>query len=649
MSGDEELGLKAERLAAPLLGIVVGLYTFELASGAAVTFWPGLSAWLQFSVLLHTAGGLVLFAAFAAFGWTHARRAHNSPERVMVWIGYSALAASALSAVTGIWAAWGSAFGERLPPSAAALHLWSSYASAALIGYHPFRSISRLKDAAPWPRAAGRLAAWSGGACAALVLATAGLSAVYRPVVYKDEPPPDYSFKYGKNPFAPSNAATDGMKVLDRRRLMGSEACGDCHEQIYKEWKSNAHRWSSTDLVYRAVETKMTKENGREATRYCAACHDPVSLLAGDINPGRSLDAPGSEEGVSCAACHSIRGLNGKTDGNGNYVLEPPRDYLFEGYSGVLDKNLNYFLLRSLPRAHREDFSKSFHGTAELCATCHKQFIDKEINHFGWVQLQNQYDDWRKGRYNVDGHPEKSLACKDCHMRLVDSTDPARGDPARGADGKHRSHRFIGANQAVPWLNGDAEQVRQTEDWLRGRTEIPEIRDRWAQGAAVPVRIFGPKAAGGRLKWQVLVTNNKAGHGVPTGPLDIIETWLEVTVSDARGKLVFQSGLLDARNYVDKGAFFFRALGVDKGGSDIKHHNLWDMVGQKTKRAIFVGYSDAASYEAVLPRGVRGPLTINARLRYRKFNQFIADFVTGDKKTTFPVTDLAEDRAVVGL
>ena len=181
---------------------------------------------------------------------------------------------------------------------------------------------------------------------------------------------------------------------------------------------------------------------------------------------------------------------------------------------------------------------------------------------------------------------------------------------------------------------------------MRGRTENSGFGTKTKRGSGAN---FGPKAAGGRLKWQVLVTNNKAGHGVPTGPLDIIETWLEVTVSDARGKLVFQSGLLDARNYVDKGAFFFRALGVDKGGSDIKHHNLWDMVGQKTKRAIFVGYSDAASYEAVLPRGVRGPLTINARLRYRKFNQFIADFVTGDKKTTFPVTDLAEDRAVVGL
>ncbi len=39
-------------------------------------------------------------------------------------------------------------------------------------------------------------------------------------------------------------------------------------------------------------------------------------------------------------------------------------------------------------------------------------------------------------------------------MPLVDSTDPASGDVLdynrAAGDGKHRSHRFLGANQFIP-------------------------------------------------------------------------------------------------------------------------------------------------------------------------------------------------------
>jgi len=533
----------------------------------------------------------------------------------------------------------------------------------ALVAVHLFVALRRIRNLAvssgdaakaSWSLSARKFALGSGSVCAVLAVAVFALAAAYRPPPYRDGLPKSYSLKFGPNPFAPSNAMTVSGTVMDSRRLSGSQSCGDCHSEIYEEWKASAHRWSSTDPFYRAVEGMMIKEMGQEATRYCAGCHDPISLLSGANNPGASLDSPGSDEGSSCVVCHSIKSLNGTTQGNGNFMLEPPRDYLFHQAGDRLSKELNYFLIRALPRIHLEDFSAEFHGKPELCSACHKQFIDKEINNFGWVQLQNQYDDWRKGRYHVEGHPEKTLACKDCHMRLVASRDPARGqpgDPARGADGKHRSHRFIAANQAIPWLQKDPEQMRMAEEWLKGAVDVPEIRNRWAKGPAVPIRIEAPAEAyaGRPLKWQVVVTNNKVGHNFPTGPLDIIETWLEVKVEDREGRTLYHSGFLDDRKYVDKNAFFFRSLGVDEKGNLIDRHNLWDMVGQKTKRAIFVGYSDAAPYEIKLPRGCKGPLTITARLRYRKFNQFITDLVTGKDGTTFPITDLSEDRVTVAI
>jgi nitrate/TMAO reductase-like tetraheme cytochrome c subunit len=77
-----------------------------------------------------------------------------------------------------------------------------------------------------------------------------------------------------------------------------------------------------------------------------------------------------------------------------------------------------------------ESLSKRLFKTPEYCAACHKQFIDEEINSVGWVQLQNQYDNWRKSRWNHPGEADRTLECRECHMPLMDSADPASGDSA---------------------------------------------------------------------------------------------------------------------------------------------------------------------------------------------------------------------------
>ena len=177
-------------------------------------------------------------------------------------------------------------------------------------------------------------------------------------------------------------------------------------------------------------------------------------------------------------------------------------------------------------------------------------------------------------------------------MRLSDSTDPAAGDAKdynrSPEDGKHRNHRFIGANQWLPKLHdlpGADEQVRLTEEWLKGETEIPEIAAKWANGPSVPVQLVVPKSArpGETVPIQVVVTSNKVGHDFPTGPLDIIQSWVELTVTDAAGSRVFESGIIDAKGYLHEGAFIFKAEGIDRQGNLIDKHNLWEMVGARFK------------------------------------------------------------------
>ena len=110
-------------------------------------------------------------------------------------------------------------------------------------------------------------------------------------------------------------------------------------------------------------------------------------------------------------------------------------------------------------------------------------------------------------------------------------------------DGKHRSHRFIAANAMVPAmleLEGWEEQVRLTEEWLQGKFEIPEIQDKWRDGPVVTLALETPEYAkpGEQMPIRLVMTANKVGHDFPTGPLDIIQSWVEIHVFDPEGNVV---------------------------------------------------------------------------------------------------------------
>ncbi|MCA9001700.1 MAG: hypothetical protein KDB61_07245, partial [Planctomycetes bacterium] len=328
---------------------------------------------------------------------------------------------------------------------------------------------------------------------------------------------------------------------------------------------------------------------------------------------------------------------------------------------------------------HVDSLSRTMFKTPEFCAACHKQFIDEEVNKVGWVQLQNQFDNWKASRWHNEENPDRTIECRECHMPLIDSTDPASGDTAdsnRSAnDGKHRRHSFFGANQYIPTLmklEGAEAHVANVERWLRGEFDIPEIEGKWADGPAVPIEIEAPETVKEGEPFQLLVhiINNKVGHDFPTGPLDIIQAWVEIDVTDANGKVIFESGKRDDRNFIASGSFMFKAEPVDRYGNLIDRHNLWEMVGVRFKRSLFPGSEEVASYslecsgsqpepgeapleETVavqLPAGVVGPLTVKARLNYRTFDQYLLNFAFGeDAGLAATVTEMSADEAVIQL
>src|SRR6516164_2831146 len=630
---------------------------FELLSGLAITFGPFHPA-IEWSVVLHTIVGVVTLAPLVWYSAAHWKDYRDQSVSDVLLLGYVGLGALAVCLLSGLFVMGQALVSVKTSPWLRYTHLTSTLLVLAAGSSHIVIAWWRRRRA----EGSEGAAAWLGAGLAATVAGIGvilGVTLAYSGTEYHNQFPTDYNYAFGRNrPFAPSLAHTSTNGVFDPRLLAGSESCGasGCHTEIYQEWKTSAHRYAAMDPIFQGIQNVMAKQNGPESTRYCGGCHDPISLFSGSKNifVEKLTGSLGYDEGISCVACHSIQ----KTDiqGNANYTMTQPKEYLWQWSKdhtvGAIARN---FLIRAWPAQHNR-LSKRMYKKPEYCAACHKQFIDQEVNRVGWVQLQNQYDNWAASHWNHKGDSKKTVECRECHMPLVDSTDPAAGDSTdynRSVhDGKHRSHRFLAANNFMPALlrlDGGEKQVELTYNWLAGQIDIPEIRDKWAQGPVVKIRIEAPESApaGQKFKVRVVMTSNKVGHDYPTGPLDMIQSWVELRVIDQAGKVIFTSGERDERNFLTPGTFLFKAEPVDQYGNLIDRHNLWEMVGVRYRRSLFPGYSDTVEYNVMCPSG--GPmlrpsaslanrefsipvtgraraLRIDATLHYRKIDQFLLNY-----------------------
>ncbi len=652
---------------------VVGLLLFELISGLAI-YLASFSLTTQATVVLHTAAGLVVVIPYIIYQirhWLSYRKRMPSHYKLT---GYFSMAGAIGAVVSGLVLSYEALFLSRINYAWQNIHLFATF--FFLLSVVPHIGLIILRDF----RAAGEKrnsplvkAEKSFGLNIILVFGVqiAILSLfvyAYNPIHFNNKFPSDYQFPYGKaHPFQPSLATSRDGGAIDARLLGDSKACmsSGCHSNIGKEWEASAHRYSAMDPAFRVVQHAMAVEKGPASTRYCGGCHDPISLLSGSKNlDDKKLTNPiGLDEGISCITCHSMTKVDVK--GNAEYQITKPVTYMFEMKKGKVSKFLSDFLIRAYPEQHIASFERTLLKTPEFCGSCHKQFINKQVNNVGWVQLQNQYDNWRKSHWNNISEPLKTIVCRECHMPLVKTFDAANGEYSldnyqKPDPDKHRSHRFLGGNQFMPTLlklPDGKTQAKLVEKWLRGKIKIPEIKDKWHNGPAVPIQLEVPGSikTGQNVAISINVTNNKPGHNFPTGPLDLIQAWVRITVKDSRGNMVYSSGVLNKRHFIPPGSFIYRAEPVDQYGSIIDRHNLWELIGVKFSRALYPGFSDQVNYHFTYKPKSEGPvnkndtLFVSAKLCYRKFNQFVLNrfFNHGKTDITAPVTVISSDKKMI--
>jgi hypothetical protein len=608
---------------------VSGVFLFLALSGIVPLLAP-YGIYSQWILLLHMVAGLLALIPLTLLFWRHGRAEHAVKRTSWLspglWSGIGWLAIGA----SGAWLIGKGIWGVYVPYRMHYFHLIVGIAFGAVALFHLAFGLAKSKFAkARYTEFARPLLLW------AIVLGV-GVTVIFLA-------------RRGSNlalaNFSPSNARTATGRIIPADLLSGSASCGasGCHSTIYEEWRPSAHRYSALDLFYEAVKANYIHDRGADSPRYCAGCHEPIPLLAGEPFSGQTQD--GGAEGSSCAFCHSLRDT--ETRGNANYVVHAPDPYLFEQSSHAALRRIGNLLIRLHPQQHDRDYDVRPSETAEFCGTCHKQYINKQENGWGFVQLQDQYDDWKNGPWHTD--PRKNLQCQSCHMHEVSASDPARSP-----EGFIHEHRILASNNYMSemlGLHGAQKQDALVNQWLAGGTYIPEISGVWPRGPILPLNLEpqGPFRAGKLASVRVFVTNLKVGHAFPTGPLDVIEAWLEFQVTDESGKQIFSAGTLGPHGELDGKTAEYRSYLMDKNDRAVFTHSLWNVVASQGKRIIPPGGSDTTVFPFRIPAKVSGPLRCEVRLLYRKFNfqSQAALFPTNAPK--IPVIEISKASLVVPL
>jgi tetratricopeptide (TPR) repeat protein len=384
---------------------------------------------------------------------------------------------------------------------------------------------------------------------------------------------------------SPARAAEFGNGEAGVARALASpRQCGACHADIAAQWASSAHHLASfNNPYYVAAVEDFRRERGRRASRFCAACHDPLLVADGTIDAAVDPARAAAQAGVVCLVCHSIDATS--LSGNGQYHA--------------------HFAPSPPPGAeHGARLRPPLLGTSELCATCHKVGLTEDVTGAGWLRGQDDYDAWQTSAAAGNGvaalpRPSLRARCQDCHMPL----EPARLGDAAAKNGLVRSHRFVAANTALPSLRGDDEQLARTEARLRGTVSLDLA---WVEP--------------GRLV-DVVLRSRGVGHRFPGGTMDSNEVWLALDAVAADGRLLGRSGALDGHGDLDSTAHLVRAQPVDGAGEPLLRRDPQHMRGVAWDTSL--GPADPALVRYRLPAGTE---RVRARLYYRKLSAAYARY-----------------------
>src|SRR6266702_1926831 len=301
--------------------------------------------------------------------------------------------------------------------------------------------------------------------------------------------------------------------------------------------------------------------------------------------------------------------------------------------------------------------------TAEFCSTCHKVSIPQDLTKYKeFLRGQNHYDTYLLS--GVSGHGARSFYypdqavqnCAGCHMPLKASQDFGANffNPTTPSTRYIHQHLFPAANTGIAYLRAKPDIVKAHQQFLKGalRVDIFGLKE----GGTIDSPLLaplGPAAPalkrGQRYLLEVVLRTLKLGHPFTQGTADSNEVWVDAKVSSG-DKVLGRSGGLCPHNEVDTWAHFVNVYMLDRDGNRIDRRNPQDIFTPLYNHQIPPGAAQVVHYELAVTEDLTGPLTVEVKLQYRKFDTKYMQYVFGTNFTNnLPITTIASDQVTFAI
>ncbi|WP_435006294.1 tetratricopeptide repeat protein [Tundrisphaera lichenicola] len=650
----------------PLLWVLLGGFAILGANGAylssvtALTWITGVTQQTFFYMLMI---GLHLFLGFAiiipvlVFGFAHLVTSWKRPNKSAINYGIALLICSLILLVSGLILVRGFGLYEIREPRVRSvgywLHLLTPLLAIALYVKH---------------RLAGPMIRWYYarriGAVVGVVVVAMGFLHTQEPRRFGVKGPSEGS-KY----FFPSEAVTANGKFIPASTLMMDDYCLRCHQDTYKGWYHSAHHFSSFNnqaYLFSVRETRkvsMERDGNTQAARWCAGCHDPVPFFSGEFDDPKYDDVnnPTSQAGITCTVCHSISNVN-SSRGNADYTIEEPQHYPFATSKNPTLRWINETLVKAKPEMHKRTFLKPAIKDSKFCSTCHKVGLPYGLNHYkDFLRGQNHYDTFLLS--GVSGHGAKSFyypevakgQCIDCHMNFITSDEFGAKDFDGKAGREIHNHLFPGANTGLATIRGEPEIAEIHAKYLREkkvRVDLFALRE----GGGIDGKLLGPLRPeipalkpGKPYLVETVVRTLGLGHPFSQGTVDSNEIWVEL-IARADGRVIGRSGGIGPDGVVDPYSQFINVYMLDKDGKRIDRRNPQDIFVPLYNKQIPPGAGQVVHFGLEVPPDLKGPITLEAKVNYRKFDRKFMDYIFGQSKgPELPITVMARDEVILPL
>jgi len=370
-------------------------------------------------------------------------------------------------------------------------------------------------------------------------------------------------------PHVTAQTQTESARAHQGVEFATSDNCLACHNGLISSngedvsigvaWRASMMANSSRDPYWQASVRRETLDHPSHADAIqdeCAICHMPMARAAAHASGGRgrvfSL-APGGRgdsdehrlaaDGVSCTLCHQIgpERLGTRESFVGGFTLAPRTP---DGLRIFGPYDIERGLKRTMHSATDATPEKADHlRQSEVCATCHTLYTEAfgpkgEV--IGSLPEQMPYLEWRHSAF------AREKTCQSCHMPDVESTPIASvlGEPRE----RLARHTFLGGNFFM------LRMLNRFRASLGVTAPAPELDAaaratlRQLETDTAGIAITRTSVAAGRLEADVDV-RNLTGHKLPTG-YPSRRVWVHLSVRDASGAVVFESGAVDAQGRI---------------------------------------------------------------------------------------------------